>query len=398
MDSKGQGLLNLLIKSSYLTTIACVFFALFSLPRGHNYVENMVVVSIFLGFINYLFTKKHNKIDIYLTLSMLLYGIMLLISASMHGDLIRLSKAFLYTPLFLIFAPQLKHHKKVIGTSLFSGTLYLFYITISQYKAGVVRPDAFTNAILLSQAILIFFLFNLYFLKIVRPYWLKSIFLISASLSIIMLLLTQTRGVWLTLIILVAIFLIKKSTKKPFKYFLITIASIVTCISLYSFNTIIQNKINHAISDLNKVQSEEYNSSWGLRVLAWKSAFIDIKKYYLTGVGLNNFQVNKITQVENNQISPLIVQAKLYHTHNQYIQNLLIRGVLGLATLIFILISTAKAKPRGGKPNYLLYSIAASYAIFSISDVPFEYLNTTYLYLISISITYLYLSEDNYSA
>lgn len=386
-------LLRGLLNAAYLLTISSLFILLFGIERGHNHVENFMVASIVFGFFIYLSTGEYNKIEKPIIYSMLFYGTVLFISNALHGDLTRLAKGFIFTPFFLIFAPKLKIAKHIIVLSSIFGSFLLSYITVDQYFSGIIRPNGYTNAILHSQALFIFFLFNFYFLLTEKNSFLKLICisnLIALSASIV---LTQTRGVWLAFLVVTLVGFAYKFKKNLGKVLLSIASLLVSSFLIYNYTPIVHNKINSAISDLKKIEENNYNTSWGLRLLAWESAFIDIKKRFILGNGLDNFQANKVIQVQEGKISSQITSVNLQHAHNQYIQNLLIRGLLGLLALIFLLLTTFFLK--SGKNIQLISTINLSYAVFSLSDVPFEHLNTTYLYLVSIAIIYLYLKEEH---
>lgn len=387
--------LETFLKLSYIATIFSFFILLFGVKSGHNHVENFTILSISLGLINYILTRGYNSVDKFLLFSLFLYGTILILSHYLHGDLLRLGKYFIYTPFFLLFAPNIKNIKNIIILFLSIGSLLITYLTMKQYLSGTNRPDGFTNAILFSQAIFIYILFNAFFLFTVNNKKLQTIFLINISFLSSMLIITQTRGVWLALITVLLVSLIYKYKTNFLKIIFIIIAITIASISLYNYSTIVERKIDTAILDLREIESNNYNSSWGLRLLAWKSATIDIKRNYLTGIGLDNFQNNKVIQVENKEIIPLIVKAKLHHTHNQYLQNLLIRGVLGFIALILLFIAPFFMKKRKDKNIKLIALINLSFAVFSLSDVPFEHLKITLLYLTSLSIAYLYLKDNN---
>ncbi|MCR3895497.1 hypothetical protein NUK31_21235, partial [Aeromonas caviae] len=83
-------------------------------------------------------------------------------------------------------------------------------------------------------------------------------------------------------------------------------------------------------------------------------------------------------------VSPLVLDTALAHAHNQYMQSLIIRGMMGLLALMAFIFYPMKIfieKKGWGSPYSL---IPLSFAISALSDVPFEHQNTLYLYVLSL--------------
>ena len=91
------------------------------------------------------------------------------------------------------------------------------------------------------------------------------------------------------------------------------------------------------MSDLKLVEEGSYDSSWGLRVVAWQSAWLGFLDAPLAGVGTNGFDALKRSQAESGVLSPSILSPELAHAHNQYMQNLVIRGSIGFIALVIFL-------------------------------------------------------------
>lgn len=382
-------------KAIYYITIVFTFMGIFALPKGHEIIGGLVTLSILVGFYNYLRNKQYNKeVNIYISIILILYAYVVLISYALHGDWLRLAKSLFFVSLFYAFMPSLKNIRGAIQAALVLGSILIGAISIYQYSNGSARPDGFTNAILFSQASLIFFLFNIYFFTVTPSIKIKLLLAISSFSTLIALYLSQSRGAWLALVIIVSAFLVINLIKNPKKYITLAVALFMLMTALFTQSDIIKKKVQAGVSDLSRAKQGQYNSSWGLRLVAWESAWIGIKEHPFVGVGKNNFHANKAEQVAKNQVSSLALHPALAHSHNQYFQSTLIRGPLGLLTLLLVLSIPLLIKPEDTRIKYLGISIAASYAIFGLSDVPFEHLNTMYLYALSMVVIYALLSVE----
>lgn len=379
----------------YIITFSFVFVGLFTLPKGHEIIEILVILSFSFGIINLLVNKNGLIPTSKLWVGILLAGAFVIhVNHYIHGDWDRYGRAFLYLGVFVLLRPRIPCIKQVVFYSAAIGGILLGVLSLYQYKNGLERVDGFTNAILFSQALLVLVLINMYYF-LSRKDSIRFLSLVSMCFLFVGLYLSQTRGVWLALLFVVFFYILIKAYKKPLKYLAIALALIVIAFSTYENSGFVRDKVAAGITDLNRAKSGQFGSSWGLRLVAWDSAIKEIKNGYLIGVGRDNFRSYKEAQVARGEVNQLILDPALKHTHNQYLQSLLIRGIPG--TVVLLLLLTYPWLQSGFTTNrsYLFKSIAFAYAIFSLSDVPFEHLNTIYLYALSMTLLSCFASEES---
>ena len=393
-SSKSFMLLEKLHLYFYCVTFAFAFIGLFNMPKGHEVMEVLVIVSLSLGILNKLINKQVflPVPKLWVTI-LLIAGGVLLANDYLHGDRDRLGRAFLYMAFFVSFRPKIPCIKQLVFYSAVIGGVGLGVLSLYQFLNGLHRVEGFTNAIPFSQAVLVILIFNLYFF-IRQKDNSRYLSCLSIGFLFIALYLSQTRGVWLALLLLVFIYLLIKIYKKPLKYLLIALGVIVAVFSTYEISSIVKEKVNTGISDLQRAQKGEFGSSWGMRLVAWDSAVKAIKDKPLLGIGRDNFFSYRKEQVARGEVDPIILRFVLPHAHNQYLQSQLIRGVPGTAVLLLLLLYPWFVTGCFNQRALLFKSISFVYAIFGLSDVPFEHLNSLYLYVLSMTLLSYYLLEE----
>lgn len=149
---------------------------------------------------------------------------------------------------------------------------------------------------------------------------------------------SQTRGAWIAILIAPLITILLHDRKKAILYFLCFIA-MFTVVSLS--NIMIKNSdefIQRGISILTSCYKEkDITGSTRNRLELWKGAILIFKEYPIAGCGLGDFELN---------IKKLILQSKLQpgtsaalHAHNIYLQALATCGLLGLVLMAALMIS-----------------------------------------------------------
>ncbi|MEE9692703.1 O-antigen ligase family protein [Aeromonas hydrophila] len=382
-----------LTKWCYILTIFFTFNGLFFLENGKTLLSNFIVISIFMGGISYVLGYRNVGLrDRRILWVFISYAVMIFVNRMIHGDQYGVMRAILYIVLFSLFIPREKYIIESFFSGAVCGGIGLGAISIWQYFGGLERADGFTNAVLFSQAcdtifIIVFFIFHYS-----RG---KSLFRMFSVISMIMslcgLYLSQSRGVWLSLILLVVFYISVKSFKKPFKY-----VSIITALIVLSFfgvqkNNVISQRIDSAVYDLKEAESGQYGGSWGLRLVVWKSAWLAFMDNPFFGVGTDGYDETRRLQSERGLVSPLVLHPALTHAHSQYMQSLMIRGGVGAVFLLVFLFFPLYLTTSKGLISPVVF-LCLSFAICGLSDVPFEHQNVLYLYLVSVVV--FFFSEE----
>lgn len=168
--------------------------------------------------------------------------------------------------------------------------------------------------------------------------WKKWLSLIAFTSSCLILFLNNNKAAFLSLGIIVLIFVIyKASNKKVYKTIGALVATLVTVIGLAYFITKDSNEISAPISTevsmqdapsmLRSLDKEESASS---RFMFWKNALELSKQNLLTGVGLGNYAI-EISPYDNKALNDGTLTL---HPHNDFIEILVETGIIN--ALIYI--------------------------------------------------------------
>ncbi|WP_368205565.1 O-antigen ligase family protein [Aeromonas sp. s5] len=382
-----------LTKWCYLFTIFFAFSGLFFFEHGKTLLSNFIVISTIMGGVSYFLGNRdvglHDRRVLWVFIS---YAAMIFVNRIIHGDQYGVMRALFYIVLFSLFIPREESIIKSFRVGVIVGGIGLGMISIWQSFHGLARVDGFTNAILFSQACVTIFIISFFlFLQVRGCIGLRLLAMISIVMSLCGLYLSQSRGVWLSFVFLVFFYIILKSFKKPAKYFIVISVFIFPSFYAVQNSSVITKRINSAVYDLSKAESGQYDTSWGLRLVVWKSAWLAFQDNPLFGVGTEGYDKTRRLQAERGLVSPLVLHPALTHAHSQYMQNLMIRGGVGAAFLLVFIFSPLYLVARKGLISPIIF-LCLSFAICGLSDVPFEHQNVLYLYLVSVVM--LFFSEE----
>lgn len=387
MLSKSLALLDRTTTALFALTILFSFCGLFLAPFGQSIQSNLLAVTGIFGLLNY-FVGKQRDVglkDRRILWGLLVYAAMIFVNRLIHGDQYGVMRGLFYVVVFALMMPRKPILLVLCYLAIVLGGMGLGILSIWQYQHGIARVEGFTNAILFSQAALTLAILNWFvFQQKQLPGWLRGGSLFGLIAALFALYLSQSRGVWLAFGVILAYVICYKAYFKPWKYIAVAVLCMATTGAIYQTNQLVQVRVAEAVSDLNSAEKGSYDSSWGLRVIAWQSAWLGFLDSPVAGVGTDGFDALKLSQVRNELVPASILNPVLTHAHNQYMQNLVVRGSIGFIALVIFL----------GLPLYLAANnisrisagvlVPLAFAINSLSDVPFEHQGVLYLYTLSL--------------
>jgi O-antigen ligase len=196
---------------------------------------------------------------------------------------------------------------------------------------------------------------------------------ITSLLTFLGILFSQSRGVWVAIIIsiTITIFLYDKRKTLHFIFYFMMMLSVI----FYFFEDI----RNRATLIITSIATEDINGSTGTRIELCKGSYYIFKESPVLGVGTGNFEQN-IDRLINNRIVEKI-PTKM-HAHNIYFQALATRGFIGFTITLaffFILIKWGIEKTRyqDGVRGYIIV-VCTLFTVFGgLTENNFEF--TRYL-------------------
>lgn len=367
-------------------TLFFTLCGLFIVPVGPHYLTNLLVFSSIVGVINYFVGNKEligvSAKNLYWCV--LIYIIAIGISRLVHDDESWLIRNLIYILAFFLLMPREPVLVSAFKLGSLIGGIAIGVLAMWQYHNGMFRVEGFTNAILFAQGALILAILNSFIAQESSTVLTRYSYIVSAMFAISAIYLSQSRGVWLALIVVVTFVLFAKAIKQPIKYLSwFLILSCVLAVTFYE-SDMLRARIHESISEVNMMESNDYTSSWGLRLMAWKSAWAGFIDHPLLGVGLDGVKLMQQQQLLDGVVNSFYVNAKLYHAHNQFMQNMVIRGIFGLVAALAVLVYPMIFFWR--QSDILSVGFITTLGIFvcALSDVPMEHQNTLYIYLISL--------------
>ncbi len=150
--------------------------------------------------------------------------------------------------------------------------------------------------------------------------------------------LTQTRGVWIAiplLILLYGYYVFKKGNQKYFIAILLG-GSLIVGVGLQT--DFVQKRVGVTVENIQQYNNGSTHTSLGMRLDVYKASYTLINDRPLWGYGLGTFQERIALMVKNGTINDHVYRqiSVLRTPHNEFIQALVERGVIGLLATIML--------------------------------------------------------------
>ncbi|MCW9717312.1 O-antigen ligase family protein [Avibacterium sp. 21-599] len=389
--------------------VAIYFLSIFLFNRSYNIAPALLILATLFLFVTN--KERKNLFTFYgeqktLAFSYLFYFATLTFSVLFHhGELKELdnpSRILLFLPLL----PLLVNYKinfyllaKIIPFSaLFAGVIALiqrFYLGDAHAYGNIMHIQGGDMAMslgLFSIAIGLYFWTN-------KSKRFALFVLFCALMGILGSILSTARGGWIGVPFVLAVILYNYRKQLP-KYFFPILFSIISTfavlVSLTNTGGII-DRINAAKADITQYMSGENTStSVGARFDMWKASWIAIQEKPLLGWGKQGIYDKKQELAKTGIISEY--SASFVHNHNQFIDNTVKQGLMGLIALLFIFIVPLRFFIRnlnGDNPELLCLS---SLGIIHVISTMFYNVSQSFFAHNSGNIFYFFLIVVFYAA
>lgn len=380
----------------FALTIFFAFSGLYASAKGHSYLSILVVSSIISGLITTFITRKWNVFTpekLYCAAAFAIYGVALIFNRLLHGDDSAMLRITLCMGCFALFIPQTILVKRFATYGIIIGGFIIGGITYTELMRGIARVGGYTNEILFSQGALILFLLNAnLFFKNKDIILIKVFAAISAIFSLYGLYFSQSRGVWLSLIIVIILYTVIKinylGAKKAKNIAISLFAAfglVYAFIAPNSASNILVKRVDDVRSDFSQMASGNYQTSIGLRFVVWKSAWLGFLEHPFIGVGKDGIDELKKQQVIEKKVDPVLLVGDsglgMPHAHNQYLNQLVMRGLLGFIPMMILFMTPFLLKEKFGKIGVF---VTVAYIISGLTDVPLEQKETLYMFLFAL--------------
>lgn len=266
----------------------------------------------------------------------------------------------------------------VIGTVV--GTIALFIET----RAGSLRP-----AVVFLMPIIPFgnLTFMMGILAVLSIGWEKSgqplpiLLKISAGLmAFYALALSQTRGAWLVLsVLIVALIIFEKRIKVIYKFAGLALLAIAAWLLLI-FSKVVNDRMTVAQTDIEQYFSgANLDTSTGIRFQLWKATWYIFKEHPFVGVGFDGYSNELQKLAAKGLITPFA--ATFHHAHNDIFFIIATLGLTGFVALIalyaapcvFFFSSMQDPDREIRTVSRLGFALVLAFVVFGLTEVMFFY-------------------------
>lgn len=223
---------------------------------------------------------------------------------------------------------------------------------------------------------------------------------IISILGIICIIASESRGVWLSFLVIIIFILIIFSINVNFsktKKVFITLFSVLIVFSAFS-SQIVKDRVSLAMSEIEEYKERssfddiKRTSSFGTRIELWKASVKMFKNNYLFGVGPGGYRTELIMLNKNGEFKKEFT--KYNQAHGQYFHVLATRGVIGFLAVMFLLVTflmflLRKALCNSYQIRYMAgcgIVVILSYIILGVTESPFERRSTIVFFVFYLSL------------
>ncbi|MEZ9893381.1 O-antigen ligase family protein [Vibrio lentus] len=306
-----------------------------------------------------------------------------------HGSSSREMRALVGSTLFLMFFPYQVLTQRVIQWIILVGsfTVCINSIYFNLYM-GIERDAGYINPIPYATVCALISIIAFSLLLDNSPLKRKILPMLAFLLSLPPIILSETRGIWLAFSLSIFIIIVAKCIKTPpsRKQILSTLifTTILTSSCVFLFKDKINQRYDNTIYEIRKIQSNDYNTSFGLRLQMWMLTPELIQKKPLLGHGHEQQKILKI-KLDKNEISNELFYYASSHYHNQFLDKMVKSGFIGLilviGLLLYPLMMIKKSPPLDA---YIVIGLVSLFFIAGLTDVPFNHSQPLMLYLLFI--------------
>ncbi len=154
--------------------------------------------------------------------------------------------------------------------------------------------------------------------------------------------LSGSRGAWIAIPFIFAYLLWANRSLLNKKLIVIMTLIVVGAIGAISSLDRVQNRVAVAVHEIQQYEQDNRYSSLGIRFELWKNALITFKASPLVGVGEPERYTLQKMHADQGHIDKKVAYKFLSHAHNQYLEDLSIRGLIGLIALLALFFMPVK--------------------------------------------------------
>ncbi|TCJ97981.1 O-antigen ligase [Volucribacter psittacicida] len=389
---------------THFTTILVSFFflAVLLFAKGYNYSPFILSIISVIYLIHFLIKKNKiqvPKLDKLIIYSYIFYFLTFLPSVIIHSDKAKVldnpAKILLFLPLLLLFKKfPIKTHiiLHTIPFGAFIAGLVAIYQRFILHKEQAFYTHMHIQGGDIAMSVAMFSIIATLYFAIKKQYKLTALYTFFSLMGILAGFLSTARGAWIGLpFILLFIFFVYRQylPKKTIMGFIAIIAIIIGGASLVP-NTSISHRFHQATHEIIAYFDKGNGStSVGARFDMWKSALLQAQQKPILGWGLQGVMENRLELGKQGIISEYASQFS--HAHNQYLDDLSKRGIIGLIALLAVLLIPFSIFIKSINKENLEQTTIALLGCVHIISVAFYFISQGFLVHNSGTVFYFFL-------
>lgn len=193
--------------------------------------------------------------------------------------------------------------------------------------------------------------------------------LITITATLLAILYSQSRGVWIALLAAYLVPLFIYNHQKAVKFLIISIAALILVFVLS------RHLEQRAVSIPTSIIHPEISASNSIsvRLELWKGALLIFRESPLFGTGIGDFKRDMVRLIETKKIDPICKEASGASAHSSYFHTLATQGLFGIVSLLglysaLIIFAAQNIKFSGGIGGYIILSITIVLLVAGLVD------------------------------
>lgn len=380
-----------LLDNLILLPLLWSFTGMFLYPDGRKLMVILVLLSAFSSVYSYGIKQVIENIKANKLIWILgLYSMFAILAKTYYGYSSSLMRGLICLFIYLAIFPSSLLNKVNFKYLILLGTLtscvYVLYQTLvlNLDRMWTINPIPYAT---FSASLSIIAFYYLLQSKTIKHclLWLSTFIA-----AVTPLLYSQSRGLWLALAAIMLVVIIKSLISYKKSVYLLLPFILASVSAYYLSHDKITERIDRTKIEIEEIMQGNLDTSIGLRLQMWKAAIILSKESVLIGLG-DQHSDYKQQLVEQKIISQPVV--KFTHYHNQFLNELVKYGIIGLSLLLFsIFLPFYYLKKNNNQYTWPGILIISVYIIASLTDVPFQHAQTLTFYFV---VMYLLSSPAN---
>lgn len=368
-----------LYKTLILMPFLWSFTGLLLLRNGDKLMIIVIVISIMATLLHYgVSSIKKNFTDKGLWV-ILVYTVYTAFSYYYHGASSREIRTLVGITLLLLTFPRelintrVLKRLTVLGSVIILSSSYYFSVYLNLY-----RTDWPINAIPHGTLAAVITILAFVFLLNANHYRDRIILIFAILMSSSAVIMGQARGVWLALIIALLITLFSKLKIKHINWKYVLISIVILSLGAYVAKPKLEQRIKQTQAEITKIQSGDLNSSIGIRLQLWSASAKIINENPILGSG-DAHQILLRDLALKGEITNVV--KNFTHYHNQYLDQLVKKGGIGLILLLLLFIYPL-VSTSGGINRQMAIAVVVVCTVAGITDVPLNHGAPLFMYIL----------------